>query len=187
MFCRKQRHLLIGVLLALVATGPAVAQTAAQQIFGSNEQMAVLSARLNELEIKSKIAEKEDEMRKRGGTSQPGLGADNEGLPVVRAIEGVDGRLRATLMMPNRNGLQSVAEGEKFGVWTVKKISINAVYMSRNNENIRLSFGTAPENQTASGAGQALSAAGSPYGGFGAMPLGRPPGSKMAVPSPSGR
>ena len=144
MFSNKKR-LVAAVALAISAGFVNAADTSAEQIRQINEQMAVLSARLNELELEAKIAQKKEEIRKISAVpesaSSMGLQTGND-IPTVRAIDGVDGKLKATLLMRNGGGVQTVSEGEKFGAWTVKTISVNMVSLAKGKETIKLNFGT---------------------------------------------
>lgn len=170
MFAIKQKALAIAVLAAM--SGIAKADpTAADQIRILNEAIAVQSARLGKLEVEAKIAAKTAEINKLGastsGTTSLGVPLSSMGddVPLVKAIDGVDGKLKATLLMRNGGGVQTVSEGEKYGVWTVKTISVGTVALVRGKETIKLNFGTEPA-ASINGAGPA----GSQGGGFPGLP-----------------
>lgn len=163
MFCHKEtvRILTLSTFLALSphAWGQ---QSAAEQVKQINEEIAVLSARLQKLDVEAKIAMKEAEKARSigvmGTPSSSELTKSTNEKPVVRSIEGIDGKLSAKLI--TRGGLeQTVREGEKIGVWTIKAITVNSVVISRGNESERLSFGNEPPAETH---GQSSASAGLP-------------------------
>ncbi|HNY39138.1 MAG TPA: type IV pilus biogenesis protein PilP [Bryobacteraceae bacterium] len=143
MYCLKKR--MITLALAGLLGAPGVwADTPAERVKQINEEIAVLSAQLQKLELEAKIANKEAEKQRVSGVSAPGgIGQATDELPVVRAIDGMDGKLVATLAM--RGGMvQTVREGEKFGAWTTKTITVNAVTLARGKESVRVPFGNEP-------------------------------------------
>lgn len=152
MFCRKKNVVALAVLTCLALSPHAWAQqSAAEQVKQINEEIAVLSARLQKLDVEAKIAAKEAEKsRSLGSLSLPvtqDAGKSSSELPVVKAIEGIDGKLSAKLV--TRGGLeQTVREGEKIGVWTIKAITVNAVVITHGNETKRLAFGNEPPAET---------------------------------------
>jgi len=166
MFNGKKSLLAFVVAGAFVATAQA-GESAAEQIKQINENIAVLSAQVAELEQREKIANKKEAIRKLESGGLPAAGAGSfmssygDDVPTVRAIDGVDGKLKATLAMRNGGGVQTVSEGEKFGVWMVKRISVSTVALARGKETIKLNFGTE------SAAPSATSYPGSPIGSAG--------------------
>ncbi|MFB0934192.1 MAG: type IV pilus biogenesis protein PilP [Propionivibrio sp.] len=145
-------------------------QSPAEQVKQINEEIAVLSARLQKLDMEAKIAAKEAEKsRSLGSLSLPSAldtAKSSSELPVVRAIEGIDGKLSAKLI--TRGGLeQTVREGEKIGVWTIKAITVNSVVIAHGNESTRLAFGNEPPAETS---GRASGGVGLP----GLPPVGQP-------------
>lgn len=154
----KKRALVAAISCAFLSGG-VFAQTSvtpAEQLRAINEQIAVLSAQLSELEFKAKIAAKQEEIRKLNAppivaslpANQNQFGQDD--LPIVRSIDGVDGKLKATLFLRNGGGLQTLGEGDKFGAWTIKNVSVNAVTINKGKETTRLVFGTDPASSAAS-------------------------------------
>lgn len=116
----------------------------AEQLARINESIALLNAQKAELELKAQIAAKHAEISK-SGFSLPGEGdamrarQTPEGpLPTVRSIEGMDGNLRAMVVIKG-SVLQSVRQGERLlGDWTVTDITPNALTMKRGAEIVRL-------------------------------------------------
>ena len=168
MFCRKN-IVALAVWTCLAVSPQAWAQqNAAEQVKQINEEIAVLSARLQKLDMEAKIAAKEAEKsRSLGSLTTPSAletsKSSNE-LPVVKAIEGIDGKLSAKLI--TRGGLeQTVREGERIGVWTIKAITVNSVVITHGSESARLSFGNEPP---AEARGQLSSGVGTP--GFPPVP-----------------
>jgi len=164
MFATK-KLVVIAVLCSVSGIGH-TDQTPADQIRSLNEAIAVQSARLSKLEVDAKIAAKEAEINKlsKPDSTTTGMGvplsSNGDDVPLVRAIDGVDGKLKATLLMRNGGGVQTVKEGEKYGAWTVKTISVGTVALVRGKEILRLNFGTEP----ASSVTGPSSASGQPVG-----------------------
>lgn len=151
-----KKSLVTLALAALVGTAQAD-QSAAEQIKQINENIAVLSAQVAELEQRAKIASKKEEIRKLESGGMPAsvgggaMSSSGDEVPTVRAIDGVDGKLKATLVMRNGGGVQTLSEGEKFGVWTVHKINVSTVALARGKEIIRLNFGTDAQSSSSPG------------------------------------
>src|SRR6185369_17926514 len=143
MFCLKKRTIAAALIGIGLAAG-AAAQSPAERVRQINEDIAVLSAQLSKLELEAKIAGKEAEKSRSNGAGAPGFANQaTDEMPVVRAIDGMDGKLVATLAM--RGGVvQTVREGEKFGAWTTKTITVNSVTLARGKESIRVPFGNEP-------------------------------------------
>ncbi|MBP8275267.1 MAG: type IV pilus biogenesis protein PilP [Propionivibrio sp.] len=143
---------LLSVAIALACigvTGAARADDAAEEIKRINESIAVLSAQKAELELRSQIAAKKAEMDKLQGTapaaaSAPAPAPAEPVIPVVRGIEGFEGKLTATLAFGG-GVQQTVKQGEKIrGGWTITQIDVNSVTLTRGRETTRLGFGTEP-------------------------------------------
>lgn len=113
----------------------------AAELVAINERIALLSARLKELELGSQIAEKARAASAFDGEAAPGYSGS---LPVVRGIDGMGRRLRATLAWGG-GIVSSVAEGDALpGGWRVKRIDLDTVELTRGTEHARLAFGTEP-------------------------------------------
>lgn len=150
----KARMTLGLVLAAALGFTPAHAASVAEEVAKLNESIVLLKAQKQALEIQLEIANKQNELRQLGGTSTTNPVADV--LPVVRGIEGVDGRFVATLSFGN--GMQQrVKAGEKIhGNWTVAQIDVGSVTLLRGSERVRLSFGIDPPPSAAAGGANAL-------------------------------
>jgi|GEM_PF-4154127 type IV pilus biogenesis protein PilP len=112
---------------------------AAERIAQINERLAILSAELAELEMKSKIVEKRAEISK--NTNPSIQSAYSEGfVPSVDFIDGIDGKYKASLYVQGGN-TQSVRVGDKVGAWKVKEIKMDSVTVQKDKEVIRLGFG----------------------------------------------
>ncbi|MDB5798433.1 MAG: type pilus biosis protein PilP [Paucimonas sp.] len=144
------KSLRLALLASALALAPAAANaaaggnSAAEQIARINESIAILTAQKAELELRAQIAQRQAEIDKVTGSHPGGPGgaaaaAGNAlGLPVVRSIEGMDGRLRAVLAF-NGGMLQTVRQGEKIaGDWTVSDISTGSITLTRGREIVRL-------------------------------------------------
>lgn len=146
MFCRDVKKIAAAVAVAMLGASAANAESVSDEIKQINEKIAKQSAQLEDLDQQAKILAKQQEIARmlaapKAGSTQ-GLPQTDE-VPVVRGIEGVDGKLRATLVM--RGGVtQTVKVGEKFGGWTTKEITVNSVTLVHGKETVRLAFGTEP-------------------------------------------
>ncbi len=133
--------ILVGAAIAL----PAFAGSAAEEIARMNESIALLSAQKAELELRSQVAEKKIGLDRFLGAGAATMNSsETEQAPVVKRIEGIDGRLSASLLLGN--GAQKIVKtGEKIpGGWTVAKIEVDSVSLVRRSEKIRLGFGNTP-------------------------------------------
>lgn len=123
------------------ASAPAVQprqSVTAAEIASINERMAVLSARLAEMELLAKISSKSGEIKRLKG----GLEVTDDGyIPSVVDINGVDGNLWSTLSMQGGN-IQTVRVGDRVGRWVVRAITIDSVTVQSGKESLRLAFGT---------------------------------------------
>lgn len=155
MFNRKM--ICIAVAAACLAP-PVFAESAAEKIAHINESIAVLSAEKAELELKSQIEAKRAEINKLSGGAGVSSSASSvdQVMPVVRGIEGIDGKLSATLAFGG-GVQQTVKTGEKTrGGWTVTQIDVNSVTLVRGSEKTRLGFGTEPQTLSPGTASQGI-------------------------------
>lgn len=132
----------VSFLLGMCVPLSAFAESAAEEIARMNESIAVLSAQKVELELKSQIAAKQLELDKikNNGAVVP-ANREPEVLPIIKGIEGMDGKLSAGLLFSN--GAQKIVKtGEKIpGGWKVAKITVNSVSLVRKKETVQLGFG----------------------------------------------
>ena len=137
------RKMLLAAVMAALSNG-AFAAGVAEQIKLINEDVAVLSARLAEMEIKAKIAGKQQEID-RFGAQAIASPSDQSSmvLPVVISIEGADGRMQAVIATGG-GATQTIVKGDKVGEWTVNKIDVNSVALARGKQVVRLGFGSEP-------------------------------------------
>ena len=131
----RSKLVIAGVLCAV--TFSARAETAAEQIQRLNEEVAVLNARLAKADAELKIAKQETDLQKLRGS----VGGFGDEAPVVKGIEGIDGKLYATLLMRNGNAVQTVKAGQTYANWKVKNITQNSVELVRDGKTMFLSFG----------------------------------------------
>ena len=130
--------------LLLLAMPLGTLAASAEEIARINEDVAVLAAQLAEAEMRTKIATQKNELVKLNAP-QP---KPAEILPVVSAIEGMDGRLIATLI--TETGVKrAVVKGDKVGKWTVSKIGVNTVLLKQGKRSIDLAFGNVPPKPAA--------------------------------------
>ncbi len=146
MYSRKK---IAVALLACCFAGAALAEgNIAEQLRRINESIALLTAQKQELELKAQVASKQAELARSSNANAASV--DRAGLPVVRTIEGGDGKLKATLAYGS--GMQqTVKTGDKiYGGWTVTNIGVDSVSLSRGSERARLVTGNEPSPMSGS-------------------------------------
>lgn len=142
--CNRKKLLIITMMMF---SNGAFAENVAEQIKQTNENVAVLSARLAEMEVRAKIAAKQQEIDRLGG--QTAASPSDQPLPVVRSIEGANGRMQAVLATGG-GATQMVVKGDQIGEWTINKIDVNSVFLAKGKQIVRLGFGTEPPVSPAS-------------------------------------
>ena len=147
----RKKALFVGIAGVLLC-GSATAETTAEKIMRINEEIAVLNAQLSKAQLEEKLAKSQAAVVPGGVNAQQGNAnrEAKEELPVVRGIEGIDGKLSARLV--GRGSVEQIVRvGDKYGVFLVKTITVNSVVLSRGSEAHQLSFGNEPpETRTAS-------------------------------------
>ena len=120
----------------------------AAEIQRINEQMALLQAQLNRLELEAKIAAKRKEIEA-ATVVAPAAAQDAPdslgGTPSVLSVAGLKGQLEAVLVFPG--GLsQRVKVGDVIGQRRVGRVSLNEVLLSdlQGRRQQRLAFGSTP-------------------------------------------
>lgn len=147
----NRKKVIVAMLASIWAGSALAAENVAEQISRINENIAVLSAQQKELDLKLQIATKQAEINRLDAATSGSASSNSAEVPVIRGIEGVDGKLKATLGFSG--GIQqTVTQGEKTrGGWSVVQIDASAVTLARGNEKVRLGFGveppTTPSNQ----------------------------------------
>lgn len=129
----------------ILPSSPISAATAAE-IQKINEQMTLLQAQLNQLELKAKIASKQKEIN---GASAAGVvqsSFDSKiGNPSVVSVAGLKGNLEALLVFPG-GVTQRVKAGDIIDDRRVARVGLNEVVLTDlKGKNVqRLAFGSAP-------------------------------------------
>ena len=124
---------------------PMSAATAAE-IQKINEQMTLLQAQLNELELKARIASKQKEIN--GSPATPPVQSSfdtRNGNPSVVSVAGIKGNLEAVLVFPG--GVTTrVRAGDVIDQRRVAKVAINEVVLTdlKGGSVQRLAFGSTP-------------------------------------------
>lgn len=131
------------------ATKPAPVSREAARIVEINERIAVMSAQLAELEMQAKIASKRSEINKVSEVG-PVFGMEENFIPSVKEINGIDGRIWAVLYVQGGN-TQTVRVGDRVGSWRVTEILSDSVKVKRGSDAIRLSFGFNTQQPQAAG------------------------------------
>jgi type IV pilus biogenesis protein PilP len=124
-------------------SSPMSAATAAE-IQRINEQMTLLQAQLNQLELKAKIASKQKEIAGAAPALQSSFDSKS-GNPSVVSVAGLKGNLEAVLVFPG-GVTQRVKAGDVIDDRRVAKVAINEVVLTDlKGKNVqRLAFGSAP-------------------------------------------
>jgi type IV pilus biogenesis protein PilP len=118
----------------------------AAEIQKINEQMTLLQAQLNQLELKAKIASKQKEIS--GATGETPLHssfASRNGNPSVLSVSGLKGRLEAVLVFPG-GVTQRVRAGDVIDDRRVAKVALTEVVLTdlKGKSIQRLAFGASP-------------------------------------------
>lgn len=137
------------VSLVLMAAGtivtapPVMAQESLQeQLQRINDNIALLNARKQELELRSQVASKQAEIDRITNADISNI--DRARHPVVQSIEGADGKMVATLGFGSGTQ-QNVRQGDAIsGGWQVSRIAVDAVYITRGKDRVRLAYGQEP-------------------------------------------
>lgn len=118
--------------------------------FVSLEGLSALHSQLDVLNMQVKIAEKQKKLRELTkpiipvlppASAKPKAAVKKKSRPVwpkVISIQGVDGRLSATLV--SRDGVQTVTEGATVGAGRVNSITSQSVVVRHNGKKIPLKF-----------------------------------------------
>lgn len=112
----------------------------AAEISTINQRIAVMSARLAELEIQAKIKAKETELAKGSSSESSFSQIDDNVIPSVSEISGIDNKIWAVLNV--RGGTQTVRVGEVAAGWKVTNIKSDSVTVEKKGRKHLLSFGS---------------------------------------------
>ena len=127
--------------VAAALPSASVSAATAAEIQKINENMTVLQAQLNQLELKAKIATKQREISVQTGDSLSSFGSKS-GNPSVVSVSGLKGSLEAVLVFPG-GVTQRVKTGDVIDDRRVAKVAINEVVLTDlKGKNVqRLGFG----------------------------------------------
>lgn len=131
---------------AVVATTqPAISASAtALEIQKINENMTMLQAQLNQLDLQVQVATKKRDLSGINGEA-PGFSSFDakKGNPSIVSVAGINGKLEAVLVFPG-GATQRVKEGDVIDERKVTKVSRNEVVLTqlKGNKTQRLSFNT---------------------------------------------
>ena len=129
---------------AAVSSSPQMKQSAkvsqeAAEIAAINQRVAVMAARLAELEMQAKIKAKESEIAKGTSTDSDMPRIVDNVIPSVSEISGIDNKIWAVLNV--RGGTQTVRVGDVAAGWRVTKIMADSVAVEKMGKKLLLSFG----------------------------------------------
>ncbi len=175
-FNMQNRKFVSGLALAAAIVVSPFAQAAGnsvEEIQAVSERIAVLEARLKELELENKTKKLIAENAQLGAAAQRSANVDADsdyGVPTVDRVEGLKGALEAVLVYRG-NVRQRVKEGDQIFGSMVRRIAINEVVLVdvKSGKANRLQFGAGPVIRD--GAGQP------------GMPAGPLPGAVPGVPN----
>lgn len=144
-----------------------------EEVQAVSERIAVLEARLKELELENKTKKLIAENAQLGAAAQRSANVDADsdyGVPTVDRVEGLKGALEAVLVYRG-NVRQRVKEGDQIFGSMVRRIAINEVVLVdvKSGRSNRLQFGAAPV--TRDGSGQPGMPAGPLPGGAPGVPI----------------
>lgn len=130
-------------------SSPMSAATAAE-IQKINENMTVLQAQLNQLELKAKIATKQREISAQAGGDALSSFGSKSGNPSVVSVSGLKGSLEAVLVFPG-GVTQRVKTGDVIDDRRVSTVAVNEVVLTDlKGKNVqRLGFGTSATTREA--------------------------------------
>ncbi|POR10873.1 hypothetical protein [Diaphorobacter sp. LR2014-1] len=111
----------------------------AAEIATINQRIAVKAARLAELEMEAKIKAKETELAKGFGGDAGITQLDENVIPSVSEISGIDNKIWAVLNV--NGGTQTVRVGDVAAGWKVTSIQSDAVTVVKKGKKAHLSFG----------------------------------------------
>lgn len=134
----RSKHLSVLLALAAWTTQPAQAESTSDSLTRLEAETMVLKARERLLEVQSSILVKQNEIAARQSMMATLTQAEVIGDPVVRAIEGVGGRLHATLQMSD-GSIVDVQQGDTLpGGMKVLSIASREVMVLSGGKKIRL-------------------------------------------------
>lgn len=142
-----QKNSLAALMFALGmgAFSPVHADGSASEIARISEEIAVLQAKQRRLDVELMIAQKQGELNKLSGASQPASMANT--MPTVRSIEGIDGKLRATFAFGS-GMTQTKSQGDVLANgWKVERIDVSTVTLSNGKDRRSIAFGNEPPAQ----------------------------------------
>lgn len=124
---------------------PTSSSATAAEIQKINEQMALLQAQLNQLELKAKIATKQKEIKGEPAERTQSSFDSKSGNPSVVSVAGLKGKLEAVLVFPGGVS-QRVKVGDIIDDRRVAKVELNEVVLTdlKGSSVQRLAFGTSP-------------------------------------------
>jgi len=135
-------------LAACLFAHAAMAQTPAKQLTQIEAETAVLKARQRKLEVQAQIAAKEAEIAQRNAETQRAAQTPSPQAPVLRGVEGVGGKLFATVEVPGY-GLVDVGKGDKLPDGSrVVEVKVNEMVINSAGRH-RLTLGIVPVTMTA--------------------------------------
>lgn len=130
---------IISIALAVcLAPLPALAEVQTQatdSIAQLNEQIAVMSGRVKLLEMESQLATKRNEIAKLNGVSSL---SDEAGMPVLKAIDGVDGIMTASLQYDDGAKVNVQKNDVLQDGWLVASIGHKSIFLEKGKKKIRL-------------------------------------------------
>ncbi|MBP0597296.1 type IV pilus biogenesis protein PilP [Herbaspirillum sp. LeCh32-8] len=145
----KHFNALFSVAMAAFAASwstPCAAETTSESLTRIEAETMVLKAREKQLEIQASIVGRQNEIAAKQSLTAAMNQAEVVGDPVVRAIEGIGGRMYATLQMSD-GSIVDVQQGDTLpGGMKIVAIGQREVVAQSNGRRLRLSAYAPPAN-----------------------------------------
>jgi type IV pilus biogenesis protein PilP len=134
----QSKHIIGLFALSVCLAMPARAETTSQTLTRLEAETMLLKARERQLEVQASIVGKQNEIAAKQSMTAAMTQAEVVGDPMVRAIEGIGGRVYATLQM-NDGSIVEVQRGDKLpGGMRIVSIGPGAVIAQAGERRIRL-------------------------------------------------
>ena len=124
------------------------AQSTAEEITAITERVHILNAQKAEMDLRAQIAARQQELDRYNGLGRFEPNEDQT-IPMVKTIEGSDGKMLATIAYVSGNE-ETIRVGDVIkGKWKVTHIDIRSVHLQRGKDKTRLYLSRAPMTPTA--------------------------------------
>jgi len=129
------RNVFLGAIAMLCITGTCYAENTTDELTRLSNETAILKARKAKADIELSVLQTEAEIKQR----RNGAGLDS---PVLKRIEGVNGKLAATIEFEPGVVKEGCKNEVIYDGWKIVSITSSTVRMARRKEEIELTFGS---------------------------------------------